>query len=930
MSTIYRGYALSGLEFGSSFPGTEGIDYFQSANGLFAYTASKGSNVIRLAMKWERLQPDSNGSINSTYLSQIDDQITKASNNGQKVIIDCHNYGRKKVNTPGGITETFSASSDNFTGNYSIGSGVLSANQWNRVSCGHASNPVSPADSYKITVDATITSNGGSDIWRELWIEVYREDDNNKYFFVMNNLGSVIRLYKQINGVNTELQSKTYTIDLNTAYTIIIDVGQETPGTIKVKINGTTELSGSVDASLTGGQVAFYGSGVNWKIDNFTLDIDGDTSAGGITERTINHADGILTTAHFADFWDKVSEIYKNNDTVIGYDLMNEPHDMPVPTTTSNYSTTATATVMYQAAVDAIRANNDSKYCIVQLDHWANIHQFTTLYGTSPTPWITDALSKTIYSAHSYWDSDHSGTYSGGWDSDNRLANMHEEVIPFMEWCQDQGVLCFIGEFGTPSDDDRWLSSLYTFYKYMDDYGVWGATYWALGDAYSSTTSIQPTSSYTVDLRTMQVAESYPGGTFTPYAEGRKLKFQCIDTMSWSKDSMRGHEDSGGGYTLAQIDAWTALIAQMGATHIAIDCPLDAYTVYPVSQDMDANSGINYLRNWVDKARKYNLNVIFRGTFIGFEGLYDADIETYSIRSPGVKTQLKASLSAGSWLKKIYDFIVDNGSLSKTYGDLIEENDILAFFPEPTSHQFYPSNPAQGQTEAMFSSNSVLSQFYFDLKVVMDIALATIGKRGCYTGMSSCTISELTSGYITTIFYKAANVIPSDHYEEDPAGWMQDITDLHSTKSFLGTTRKSFIQEFGDIYNSDPTDRATLVQEYLDQIDANLSKFNGINYWAAPTALINSAAFTLTPAGTVVMNYFAGTAVVPEPEPEPDPSGSAVASGVKPIMTVGRTNAQISEQGLTYNQAGITYNNGTVKYAGIYEHDIIPMVVKIR
>lgn len=922
MTYLYRGCAISGLEFGTSFPGSEGVDYFQSANGLFAYLGAKGGNCVRIAFKWERMQFDTNGSINQLYLSQLDDQINKAANNGMKTILSCHNFGRKRVTSLGGFTDDFSSSSStNFSGSYSIGSGVLTASEWNRVAGGHVNNPYTPADSYKVTVDAKITSNGGSDVWRELWIEVYRTNDSNKYFFVMNNLLSVIRLVKVVSGTTTIMQSKSYTINLNTFYTIIIDVGQETPGTIKAKVNGTTELSQTMDAGLTAGQVAFFGSGVNWQIDNFTLNVDGDTTSGGTTSRTLGHGDGILTAAHFADFWDKMSEIYKDNDNVICYDLMNEMHDMPTPTTTSNYNTTATATVAYQAAVDAIRANGDTKYCAVELDNWANIHRFNDLYGTDPTPWITDSLNKIVYSAHAYFDSDHSGSYSGGWDSDDRLTNMHEEILPFLQWCHDREVLCLVGEVGTPHDDDRWLSVLYTFYKYCDDLDIWGLIYWAAGDNYTSPTTITPTSTYTVDRRTMGVVELFPGGDHTPYTGGDKLKFQSIDTESWSKTSMQGSSDAYGGYTLTQIDNWMSLISQMGATHVAINCPLDAAADYPVSQGIDASGGIGYLRNWVDKARKYGLHILFRGAFIGFDGTYDTNIQTYSIRSPGVKTQEVSNLSAGSWLKKIYDFVVNNGALASTYGDLIEENDILGFFPDPTQYQFYPTNPAQGQTETMFSSAAVMSQFYFDLKVVLDIALTTINKRGVYTGYSSAAYTDLNSSYIPINYCEAEDLVSVNHYDSVASDWMDDIVALHAAKSALGTHYKTFIGEFGDIYSSNDTDRATKVQEYLNEVDDNLDILSGVNYWAAATALINPSAFTLTAAGTVVLEYFGGN---------PDPEGTAVPSALKPIMSVQRTNAQVSNPGITYNEAGFTYNQSGTTYGGVYGKDIIPMNVRIR
>lgn len=54
-----------------------------------------------------------------------------------------------------------------------------------------------------------------------------------------------------------------------------------------------------------------------------------------------------------------------------------------------------------------------------------------------------------------------------------------------------------------------------------------------------------------------------------------------------------------------------------------------------------------------------------------------------------------------------------------------------------------------------------------------------------------------------------------------------------------------------------------------------------------------------------------------------------VIAGVKdrkPTLSVGRTNANLYDQGYTYNEAGLTYNQIGVAYGGIYENDIYPIL----
>lgn len=52
------------------------------------------------------------------------------------------------------------------------------------------------------------------------------------------------------------------------------------------------------------------------------------------------------------------------------------------------------------------------------------------------------------------------------------------------------------------------------------------------------------------------------------------------------------------------------------------------------------------------------------------------------------------------------------------------------------------------------------------------------------------------------------------------------------------------------------------------------------------------------------------------------------AQQVTPILTGENTDAQVYEQGITYDSAGITYDNIGIAYGGVYNtnEDIIPIV----
>ncbi len=52
------------------------------------------------------------------------------------------------------------------------------------------------------------------------------------------------------------------------------------------------------------------------------------------------------------------------------------------------------------------------------------------------------------------------------------------------------------------------------------------------------------------------------------------------------------------------------------------------------------------------------------------------------------------------------------------------------------------------------------------------------------------------------------------------------------------------------------------------------------------------------------------------------------AIDIIPSLIIQRTDAQLLEQGYTYNQAGMTYNQAGVSYGGVYQvaQDILPEI----
>jgi hypothetical protein len=48
----------------------------------------------------------------------------------------------------------------------------------------------------------------------------------------------------------------------------------------------------------------------------------------------------------------------------------------------------------------------------------------------------------------------------------------------------------------------------------------------------------------------------------------------------------------------------------------------------------------------------------------------------------------------------------------------------------------------------------------------------------------------------------------------------------------------------------------------------------------------------------------------------------SIIFNTNPVVVVGKTNAQLHDQGITYNESGLTYDEVGYAYGGVYGHDI--------
>ena len=87
-----RGVNLSGAEFGD-LPGKRDTDYTYPSEATIQRLGKLGASAIRLPFRWERLQPELNGSLDIMELAHLDQTVRRINEAGLTAILDLHNYG---------------------------------------------------------------------------------------------------------------------------------------------------------------------------------------------------------------------------------------------------------------------------------------------------------------------------------------------------------------------------------------------------------------------------------------------------------------------------------------------------------------------------------------------------------------------------------------------------------------------------------------------------------------------------------------------------------------------------------------------------------------------------------------------------------------------------------------------------------------------
>jgi len=257
---------------------------------------------------------------------------------------------------------------------------------------------------------------------------------------------------------------------------------------------------------------------------------------------------------------------------------------------------------------------------------------------------------------------------------------------------------------------------------------------------------------------------------------------QSIDTMKYSRDLAREKLNDPGFDAI--IDEQVKNISQTGATHVAIATPYD-------------EEFLPYLWRWVAAARKYKLNVWFRGNWSGWEQWFGY-----------------TGISREEHNQKTQEFILQNKSL-------FADGDI--FTPCPEAENGGPGDPRI--TGDVNGHRRFLIQEY----QVTQKAFAKIGKkvRSNFNSMNG-DVARLIMDKETT---KALDgVVVIDHYVSTPKILAKDIKDMASQSSgkvVLG----EFGAPIGDIHGAmSEQEQAQWLNEALEEV-TKIPQVIGLNYW---------------------------------------------------------------------------------------------------
>lgn len=205
----------------------------------------------------------------------------------------------------------------------------------------------------------------------------------------------------------------------------------------------------------------------------------------------------VSSAPELSDVWRRLALEFKNNPTIYGYELMNEPHDLPE-------GGEGWAEIV-QAVTTEIRKVDTQTTLIIPGYGWQNAHRWPE---NNPTLLVQDPSNKVLYAAHQYFDADYTGSYKERYGSNVSPQRTIQDTEVFLHWLTEKNVHGIFTEFGSPSSKE-WLGILDAFMAHISQSDrVIGAIYWGAGPWWGEyILSVHPLKN--IDQPQMKILEKY-------------------------------------------------------------------------------------------------------------------------------------------------------------------------------------------------------------------------------------------------------------------------------------------------------------------------------------------------------------------------------------------------------------------------------------
>lgn len=471
----YRGVNLSGAEFTADaehLPGVVDRDYRYPTAGDLRYVADRGHRMVRLPIRWERVQPTLMGRLQPAEVQRILSTLDRAAAYGLQVLVDLHNYARyTRPAREGGATLV-------------LGDGRLTdvhlADLWSRLSAvlkGRAG-----VLGYGLMNEphdlpgAAAAPTSGAAVWSF-------EDGAGSWSGEADAVATTSTAPGTVREGRASLRVRRR-----------MPVGRDC---LRVNDNAQNRLDPSAGRTLSAWVMVPRGApGRAWSAQLEMQDAAYRWRAGGSTALTPGEWARVSCTPDDAT-WSGHRGVAVQFSCEQGAPVTADAYVDTIRQHDADVARLSEARQWERAAqrcVDAIRANQDRTPVYVPgvgfsgAQSWPDNH---------PAPWIQDAADAVVYEAHYYCDRDNSGTFARSFSDEDADARRRghgslevratAELGRFLDWCGRHGVQGFLGEVGWDGsrDAERWNAVGDALYAAADTAGV-GAAYWAAGQWYGS------------------------------------------------------------------------------------------------------------------------------------------------------------------------------------------------------------------------------------------------------------------------------------------------------------------------------------------------------------------------------------------------------------------------------------------------------------